>query len=126
MGAPLKFNPMPYRLRAVLMLLAILWQSLVMVGPLAVSDRGQEFEHAVLHAQAADHHHHDDLSVHVENADGAAQHLHADGGFNNPAWLPVAGFEPSAAQLLAPIDRTRAAAASSDLDRLLRPPKRHA
>ena len=108
------------------MLLAILWQSLVMVGPVTVSDRGQAYEHAVLHAQAADHHHHDDLSVHLESADGAAQHLHADGGFNNPAWLPVAGFEPSAAQLLAPIDRTRAAAASADLDRLLRPPKRHA
>ena len=106
------------------MLLAILWQSLVMVGPLAVSDRGQEFEHAVLHAQAADHHH-DDLSVHVENADGAAQHLHADGGFNTAAWLPLARFEPFAAQRLAPIDRPRGVAASADLDRLLRPPKRH-
>ncbi len=108
------------------MLLAILWQSLVMVGPLTESHRGQEFEHAVLHAQTADHHHHDDLTVHVENADGVAPHLHADGGFNNTGWLPSAWFEPSVAQPLAPVDRSLAAAASADLLLLLRPPKRHA
>ncbi len=117
---------MSHRFRALLMLLAILWQCLAMADPLAVFERGLEFEHAVLHAQAADHHHHDDLSVHLENDDGAALHLHPDGGFNNAACLPVAWFEPSAAQFLAPVDRSLAEADSADLDRLLRPPKRPA
>ena len=116
---------MPRR-RALLMLFAMLWQCLVMAGPLPLSQAAQGFEHTLLHGQAADHHHHDDASIHLQEADGAFPHHHADGSFNTLGYLPSAWFSGGAFRPIAPGESADPLALSADLEGLLRPPRRQA
>lgn len=108
------------------MLLAMLWQCLAMAGPLAPSQAAQGFEHTLLHGQATDHHHHDDASIHLQEADGKLPHQHVDGGFNTPGCLPSAWYCGVAFRPMAPVERANPLAPSADLEGLLRPPQRRA
>lgn len=66
-----------------LAILALLVQVFTNIWPGALPGQVAPFEHVKLHAQSADHHHHEDQSVHVEDADSSAQHSHAgEGAFN--------------------------------------------
>lgn len=121
---------MPRRLRALLMLFAMLWQCMAMGGPLAQSQVAQGFEHTLLHGQATDHHHHDlhdgDASIHLQEADDALPHQHADGSFNTLGCLPSAWFSVGTFRPIAPVERANPLAPSADLEGLLRPPQRQA
>lgn len=117
---------MPRRLRALLMLLAMLWQCLAMAGPLAPLQAGQGLEHTLLHSQATDHHHHDDASIHLQEADGTLPHQHAEGSFNTLGCLPSAWFSGGTFRPVAPVERAKPLAPSVDLEGLLRPPQRRA
>jgi len=81
---------MTIRLRAVLLLLALVWQSLAMLAPTSMAAKAVEYQHAALHLQASDHHHHHDGSLHLDPSDNTPLHLHADGSFN------AAGLPPGA------------------------------
>ncbi len=76
---------MSVRLHALVLLLAILWQSLGMLGSFSVSQRAGEFEHLTVHVQDTDHHHHADHSLHMDLDDNGVQHFHADAGSSGNA-----------------------------------------
>jgi hypothetical protein len=64
--------------------------------------------------------------VHMDEADGAVQHLHADAGLHT-AGLPTTGWATVAtARSLSPTETVRSLAPSPHLDGLLRPPRRNA
>lgn len=71
---------MTQRLRALILLAALLWQSLGMLGTFSVNQRAGEFEHLTIHVQEADHHHHADHSLHMDVDESNMQHFHADAG----------------------------------------------
>ena len=90
---------MSSRFRAIFLLMAILWQTSSILSPLTIAQRAIELEQTALHWQDANHHHHDDQSLHLVDAAGAPQHLHADVGFNtavllNTYWPHVATVRP--------------------------------
>jgi hypothetical protein len=52
-------------LRSLLLIFAMLWQSMAMLSPLSVEKLAASIDHGVLHTQEATHHHHDDASAHI-------------------------------------------------------------
>ena len=68
------------RLRAFILLVAMIWQTVGMLGSYSVSQRAFEFEHLNAHVQDADHHHHADHSLHMDVDEASTQHFHGDGG----------------------------------------------
>jgi hypothetical protein len=113
------------RTRKALILIAVMfWQALSWVTPFAVQEQAQRLAHVVVHEGVIDHHHHhNDASIHVQDSDNDAVHLHADGGIQ-PVGL-VVGMT-SLAPLGLPASPPRAAALcppSVCLDGLLRPPQ---
>lgn len=61
-------------------MLALFVQGLAISAPSGMAGRSVPFEHLMLHAQAAEHHHHDDHSLHIEDRGDSAQHSHIDVG----------------------------------------------
>lgn len=119
---------MPRRLRALFLLLAIFCQTLTMFSPLAVAERAVELEHIALHSQEASHHHHDDEghAVHMDESDGAVQHLHVDAGLHTAGLLSTGWASVATARPLSPTETVKSLAPSPDLEGLLRPPRRNA
>jgi hypothetical protein len=75
--------------RATLLLLVMLWQAVAWLTPFGVAQKAEEIAHVLVHTQEVDHHHHDDRSLHLEDADGEPPHEHAGNGAQ-PAALPPA------------------------------------
>lgn len=121
---------MPRRIRAILLLLAIICQTLTMFSPLAVAERAVKLEHIALHSQDAKHHHHDDAqAVHVDEADeadGAVQHVHADAGFNTAGLLTTGWATVATVRPLSPHKTVKSLGPSPHLEGPLRPPQRNA
>lgn len=114
------------RARSVVVLIAMLWQSLCVLSPLSVAERAEDFGHLTVHAQSADHHHHEDHAVHQEDSGGASPHHHLDGGVNQAGllglgWLHLVTFKP-----MSPAEVAAARVPSPDLEALLRPPRHNA
>ncbi len=78
----LQFAAVSRRLLSFLLLIVFLCQSLPVLASQGIAQRSLEIEHVTLHWQDTDHHHHDDRSLHVEDTDDDAQHVHADAGVN--------------------------------------------
>ena len=119
---------MPRRLRALFLLLAIVCQSLTLFSPLVVAERAAQLEHIAVHSQEAGHHHHDDegQAVHMDDADGAVQHLHADAGLQMAGLLTTGWATVAAVRPLSPIEAVKSSGPSPHLDGLLRPPRHNA
>src|SRR5687768_12722908 len=105
------------------MLIAMLWQSVASaqagLNAHSLSDRA----HAVLHMQEQGHHHHDDGSYHLDESTESSQHLLADQVGASVA-LPVEvthDFSPRVST--APVGLTDTPAPDPTLDDLLRPPR---
>ena len=79
------------RHRAIFLVLALLWQALAMLLPAQVHARADLIAHAVGHWQDADHHHHADASLHVDEHEDQAVHDHSHEGVQPSAILPSAG-----------------------------------
>lgn len=114
---------MPIRLRALGLLFAILWQTLAMVSPMSIAAKSMEYEHAILHTQVSDHHHHDDGSLHLEALDASPSHLHADTGYSGSGILPGAIAQELMAPLAGPGTDAANGGPSPYLDGPLRPPR---
>jgi hypothetical protein len=121
------------RIRAILLLLAILCQALTLFSPLAVAERAVKLEHIALHSQDARHHHHDDgQAVHMDEADeansaeGAVQHVHADAGFNTAGLLTTGWATVATVRPLSPSQTVKSLRPSPHLEGLLKPPQRNA
>lgn len=125
---------MPRRIRAVLLLLAIICQALTLFSPLAVAERAVKLEHIALHSQDARHHHHRDDAqvVHMDEADeansaeGAVQHVHADAGFNTAGLLTTGWATVATVRPLSPSKTVKSLGPSPHLEGPLRPPQRNA
>lgn len=126
---------MPRRIRAILLLLAIICQALTMFSPLAVAERAVKLEHIALHSQDASHHHHDDddgQAVHMDEADeadgvdGAVQHVHAYAGFNTAGLLTTGWATVATVRPLSPSKTVKSLGPSPHLEGPLRPPQRNA
>ena len=70
-------------------LIALLFQTWVGFTSCGVAQKSQAFTHAITHAQATGHHHHEDGSLHLEPASDEAAHQHADEGMQFSALLPA-------------------------------------
>lgn len=119
----LQFAAVPRRLLSLVLLLVFVCQSLAGVGSQAVADRAQEFDHSNLHWQDTDHHHHDDQSLHVEDAGGDSRHQHTDSGMNNPCLLTMGWDGMPSIRPVSPDLSVRALGAAPLLEGLLRPPE---
>ncbi len=114
---------MTHRLRALLLLAALLWQSLGMLGAFSVSQRAGELAHLTVHAQEADHHHHADHSLHMDVDEGAAQHFHADTGSGGHVVLASALPHPLDIRAMNLPDFSASLWLSPTLEGPLRPPQ---
>ncbi len=104
-------------------LIALLFQAAVGITAFGVEQKSQAFAHAITHAQAAGHHHHDDGSLHLEPAADESVHQHADEGMQFSALLQasatvLADLRPSAVGWTA-----AAAVVTVFLEGPLRPPR---
>jgi hypothetical protein len=120
---PVESRAMTVRLRALVLLLAICWQALSVLSPMAIDAKSLEYAHVAMHLEASDHHHHDDGSLHAEPLGNTLHHLHADGSFN------ATGLPPGAIGQAPPVRQAEPGAAptvhkpSPYLEGPLRPPR---
>lgn len=69
----------------------MVWQALAWLTPVHIGEQAQAVAHMLVHAQALDHHHHDDHTLHLEDDGSEPPHQHA----NQAAQLP--GLPPAMA-----------------------------
>lgn len=76
---------------AAVLILSLLHQGLVMAGNgLVYHSSGEGIAHAFLHWEKAEHHHHDDGSVHENHSDQSGNsHVYADGALSAVALTAV-------------------------------------
>lgn len=106
----------------VVMLIAMLWQSLALARAGSTLNAFADAQHAVLHGQQEGHHHHDDGSYHLDDSDESTRHLMAD---HSPASALLPSATPAVAFLGGGSPGMREARASPHpfLDGPLRPPR---
>lgn len=110
-------------LHSLLLIFAIMWQSMAMLSPYAIEKMAASIDHGVLHTQEATHHHHDDASAHIEDTAEGLHHQHVDSGMSTLALLSnmVLSLSLEAPQsFVATLNSTRT---SPNLEGLLRPPR---
>ena len=118
-------KPVTRSTRALLLMLAMLWQALFWVTPIGQSKQIQDVENLVAHSQAVDHHH-DDQSLHVDDSAESQFHHHAHEAVEPAALLPVVVEGPFFTPPGAPPTALLALWASAFLQGPLRPPQPHA
>jgi len=105
------------------MLMAVLvWQSVSMLGAWSVSQQVEDLEHLIVHCQDANHHHHADNALHMDDDGGPVQHLHADSGTGTAALLN--SLNPTLAEVrsVSPPESKPDSWLSATLEGPLRPP----
>ncbi|MFN4029217.1 MAG: hypothetical protein ACK4LR_04355 [Acidovorax temperans] len=113
---------MSRRLWSLLLLVALLWQSVGMASPFAVAQRADQMTHMVVHTQDVDHHHHADKSLHLEASGGLDSHQHADEGITPAALLPSASLSIPSVPPSSPAAPAASRYSPPSLEGLLRPP----
>jgi hypothetical protein len=110
--------------RAILLTLALVWQVLVGFTLLGQAQKVQDLVNAMVHAQAVDHHHHDDSSLHLDDSAGSPNHYHISEAMQPVGLLPVAINYPNRFPSAIPPSVGACAVVSVFLDGLLRPPQK--
>lgn len=116
---------MSSRFRAILLLVALLWQILPVLSPLGVEQRTAELEHVSFHGLDIDHHHHDAQSLHVDDTGGTSMHFHADGEINTAGLLTTGWSHVATVQLPSPDMAADPLFPSAHPEGLRRPPPTH-
>ncbi len=111
---------MSSRFHALILLAALVWQSMAMFGSITVAQRASELEHMAVHCQDA-HHHHADQALHMDD-DSAGQHLHADAGTQTAGLLTTVIPALARIRSMSPPETTHAIWLSPTLEGPLRPP----
>lgn len=106
-----------------LVLSAMLWQSLAMARGGSTVFVPAERAHAALHWNDAGHHHHEDGSYHLDESKESAQHVLSDHAGTSVALLICAAHRFAALGSAAPGARHDERVPSPTLDGLLRPPR---
>lgn len=127
-SAMLRYTAHAMRRSSVLLvvLLAMLWQSLAMARPGSSINVLADLGHAILHWQQAAHHHHDDGSFQLDDSQASTVHVLADHFTPTTALIPMVShqFPPSASE--PPGGMHSARVPDPFLAGLLRPPRAHA
>ena len=113
---------MSNRLRSVLLVIALLWQTVGMFSPCTVAQRADQMVHMVVHSQDVDNHHHSDQSLHLEASGGLDSHEHADEGLTPAGLLPGMSLGVLRLSPASPATLTQQEYIPPFLDGLLRPP----
>jgi hypothetical protein len=108
------------------MLMSMLWQSMALARVGSTVNALADTEHAALHWQGEDHHHHPDGSYHLDDSSESAQHVFSDHLSAVTALLPTSAPGFAALGASAPADLHETRAPSPILDGLLRPPRSRA
>jgi hypothetical protein len=105
------------------MLLAMLWQSVTLARPGSTVNALTDTEHASLHWQGQSHHHHGDGSYHLDDSSESSQHMLIDNVSAAAALWPgdAQPVAPSATPGPAGVHDSRVP--SPTPQRLLRPPR---
>ena len=98
------------------MLLALLWQSVALARVGSTVNALADLAHTALHWQAQGHHHHEDGSYHLDESTESTQHVLIGSSCQD---VPPLGSA-------APGGRHDTVVCSPPLDGLLRPPRSHA
>ena len=107
-----------------LILFAMLWQSVAMARIGSTVNVLADLQHAALHLQEESHHHHDDGSYHLDESPDAAQHLLSDQLNATTALLSTAPhllFMPTGSAATSSLHATRVP--NPVLEGLFRPPR---
>jgi hypothetical protein len=70
---------MTYRFHAIVLLIALLWQSVFMLTLRFIASLMLDLEHITIHGNSTKHHH-NNQPVHVGISDQSSNHLHANDG----------------------------------------------
>ena len=109
--------------RALMLMLAFVWQAAALFVPSASAAWATELDHMAFHTQGDGHHHHDDQTLHLDENDAVVMHQHADTGTHS------FGLWPDTTLHLLPVPRASVVAWADMLrpppllDGLLRPPE---
>jgi hypothetical protein len=105
------------------MLGAMLWQSVAMARMGSTVNVLADLEHAALHWQEEGHHHHEDGSYHLDDSNDSARHMFSDQVSATTALLVTAShdFPPQGSN--APGGLHDTVVPNPTLDGLLRPPR---
>lgn len=105
------------------MLFAMLWQSVALARAGSTVNALADMEHSALHWQEEGHHHHDDGSYHLDDSSESVQHVLSDHVSASAALLVSASHDfPSLASAL-PGGLHKAPVPDPDPEGLLRPPR---
>lgn len=105
------------------MLFAMLWQSVVHARAGSTVNALADMEHAALHWQEEGHHHHDDGTYHLDDSPESAQHIISDHVSASAALLVSSSHDfPSLASALS-AGLHKAPVPDPDAEGLLRPPR---
>jgi hypothetical protein len=110
------------KLRSITLLTVVLWHSLALLGSWSVSQQIGDLEHLIVHYQNANHHHHTDNTLHMDDEGGPVQHVHTDAGNSSIALLTSQPAALADVRSMSPPDTTYAAWLSPTLEGPLRPP----
>lgn len=107
----------------IVMLFAMLWQSVALARVGSTVNALADTEHTALHWQEEGHHHHEDGSFHLDDSKASVQHVLSDHVSATAALLVASaqGFPPLGSA--APGGLHQVAIPDPDLEGLLRPPR---
>jgi hypothetical protein len=117
---------MLFNIRAITLLTVLSWQSLLALGSWAMSQQMGDLDHLIAHCQDANHHHHSDNALHMDDDGGPVQHLHADNGNSSAALLTSQRLVLADVEPVSPLDNTYDAWISPTLEGPFRPPMQRA
>lgn len=110
-------------LRSLLLIFAILWQSMAMLSPISIEKIAASIDNSVMHTLEATHHHHDDASAHIEDTAEGLHHQHADSGISTLGLLSTITLTLSLTAPQAFVAALSTTRSSPTLEGLLRPPR---
>jgi len=108
------------------MLVAMLWQSVVMARIGSTVNALTDKEHAALHWQEEGHHHHEDGSYHLDDSNESALHVVMDHLSPSLAMATPSSHDFPPLGSAAPVGLHETPVPNPTLDGLLRPPRSRA
>lgn len=105
------------------MLFAMLWQTVAVARAGSTMNALADMEHASLHWQEEGHHHHEDGSYHLDDSNASAQHVLSDHLSATAAFTVTASHHFPHMGSAAPGGLHESVVPDPTLDGLLRPPR---
>ena len=108
------------------MLIAMLWQSVALARIGSTVNALADMQHAVLHWQGESHHHHEDGSHHLDDSKESTQHMAAENLSASLVLTAPSSHDFPSMGSAAPDDLHETPVPNPTIDGLLRPPRARA